>query len=90
MTEGARGSGTFAPAIVNPFLVQFFEGQFAIGPERIDDPDVLVKYLGWFHVCKVRKKSPYLQILLKIILPLLHVACCKIDFEKSLLAGRNV
>jgi len=39
-------------AIVNPLFVQFFEGQFAIGPERIDDPDVLVKYLSWFHDCK--------------------------------------
>jgi hypothetical protein len=44
-----------------------FEGQFAIGPERIDDPDVLVKYLSWFHDCKVKKKSPNLQILLKKI-----------------------
>ena len=39
-------------AVVLPLLVQFFEGQFAIGPERIDDPDVLVKYLSWFHACK--------------------------------------
>ena len=30
-------------AIDDPFLVQFFEGQSAIGPERVDDPDVLVK-----------------------------------------------
>ena len=38
--------------IVLPLLIQFFEGQFAIGPKRIDDPDVLVKYLSWFHDCK--------------------------------------
>jgi hypothetical protein len=23
-----------------------------VGPERVDDPDVLVKYLSWFHGCK--------------------------------------
>ena len=39
-------------AVVLPLLVQFFEGQFAIGLERVDDPDVLVKYLSWFHDCK--------------------------------------
>ena len=39
-------------AVVLPLLLQFLEGQFMIGPERIDDPDVLVKYLSWFHACK--------------------------------------
>ena len=39
-------------AVLLPFLVQFIEGQLIIGPERIDNPDVLVKYLSWFHDCK--------------------------------------
>ena len=41
--------------VIYPLLVQFFEGQFAVGPERIDDPDVLAKYLSWFHDCKSTK-----------------------------------
>jgi hypothetical protein len=28
-----------------------------IGPKRINNPDVLVKYLSWFHACKDTKKS---------------------------------
>ena len=39
-------------AVLLPLLAEFFEGQFAIGPERIDDPDVLAEYLSWFHDCK--------------------------------------
>ena len=62
-----------------------FEGQFAIGPERIDDPDVLVKYLSWFHDCKVKKKSPNLQILLKKIGSCL---CCMLHVAKSILKNR--
>jgi len=42
--------------IIYPLLVQFFEGQLAIGPERIDNPDVLIKNLSWFHDCKGTKK----------------------------------
>ena len=39
-------------AIVHPLLVQFIKRQPSIGHECIDDPDVLVKYLSWFHDCK--------------------------------------
>ena len=39
-------------AIVHPLLVQFIKRQPFIGHECIDDPDVLVKYLSWFHDCK--------------------------------------
>jgi len=42
-------------AVLLPLLVQLLEGQFTVGPERVDDPDVLVEYLSWFHVCKSSK-----------------------------------
>ena len=42
------------PTVLEP---QLFEGQLPKGPERIDNPDVLVKYLSWFHCCKNTKKS---------------------------------
>ena len=41
--------------VLLPLLVQLLEGQFTVGPERVDDPDVLVEYLSWFHVCKSSK-----------------------------------
>ena len=34
---------------------QFFERQPPMGPERVDDPDVLVEYLSRFHACKSTK-----------------------------------
>ena len=34
---------------VLPLTVQLLEGQTFIVPERIDDPDVLLEYLSWFH-----------------------------------------
>ena len=43
--------------IIHPLLVQFLQGQFATGPKRINNPDVLVKYLSLFHACKDTKKS---------------------------------
>ena len=42
-------------AVLLPLLVQLLEGQFTVGPERVDDPDVLVEYQSWFHVCKSSK-----------------------------------
>ena len=44
-------------AIIHPLLVQFAQGQLMIGPKRINNPDVLVKYLSWFHACKDTKKA---------------------------------
>jgi len=44
-------------AVDDPLLVQFFEGQSAIGPERVDDPDVLVKNLSRFHAYKSSRKK---------------------------------
>ena len=58
---------------------------YCFSPERIDDPDVLVKYLSWFHDCKVKKKSPNLQILLKKIGSCL---CCMLHVAKSILKNR--
>ncbi len=52
--------------VVLPLLVQLLEGQFAIGPERVDDPDVLVEYLSRFHVCKDTNKRAKYQINLSI------------------------
>jgi hypothetical protein len=28
----------------------------------VDDPDVLVEYLSWFHACKDKYFMPYMQI----------------------------
>ena len=44
-------------AVGHPLLVQFAQGQLMIGPKRINNPDVLVKYLSWFHACKDTKKA---------------------------------
>jgi len=49
-------------AVDDPLLVQFFEGQSAIGPERVDDPDVLVKNLSRFHAYKSSRKMANRQI----------------------------
>ena len=77
-------------AVVLPLLVQFFEGQFAIGPERIDDPDVLVKYLSWFHACKSSESfqetgivKEYLHIINKTNVPTCHRAICYITHGRA-------
>ena len=42
--------------VVLPLLIQLLERQSLIGPELIDDPDILVKYLSWFHDCKTVRR----------------------------------
>ena len=36
-------------AVVNPFPVQFLERQFTTASERIDEPNVLMENLRYFH-----------------------------------------
>ena len=43
--------------VILPLLVQFFKGLLSVGPKRIDDPDVLLKYLSWFHDAKVQNST---------------------------------
>jgi hypothetical protein len=43
-----------------------------IGPKRINNPDVLVKYLSWFHACKDTKKAESKKTLGSIFLAFMN------------------
>ena len=53
--------------VVLPLTADFLEGETFVRPERVDDPDVLAEDHCWFHVCKDKKNSSNIQIILKII-----------------------